>query len=31
MAFAVEIEDLTVAYGDKPALWDVDLRVPQGY
>ncbi|WP_322489078.1 metal ABC transporter ATP-binding protein [Chloroflexus sp.] len=30
MAFAVEIEDLTVAYGDKPALWDIDLRVPQG-
>lgn len=27
---AVEIEDLTVAYGDKPVLWDVDLRVPRG-
>lgn len=28
IAFAVE--DLTVAYGGKPALWDVDLRVPEG-
>lgn len=28
--FAVEINDLTVAYGDKPVLWDVDLAVPQG-
>ncbi|MEF3275624.1 MAG: metal ABC transporter ATP-binding protein [Chloroflexus sp.] len=27
---AVEIEDLTVAYSNKPALWDVDLRVPRG-
>lgn len=30
MQVAIDIEDLTVAYGDKPALWDVDLRVPQG-
>ncbi len=27
---AVAIEDLTVAYHDKPVLWDIDLRVPQG-
>ena len=27
---ALEVEDLTVAYGEKPALWDVDLTVPAG-
>jgi manganese/zinc/iron transport system ATP- binding protein len=27
---AFEIEDLTVAYNSKPALWDVDLAVPEG-
>jgi manganese/zinc/iron transport system ATP- binding protein len=27
---AIEVEDLTVAYGDQPALWDVDVVVPQG-
>jgi manganese/zinc/iron transport system ATP- binding protein len=27
---AVEIHDLTVAYQNKPALWDVDLVVPEG-
>jgi manganese/zinc/iron transport system ATP- binding protein len=27
---ALEITDLTVAYRDKPVLWDVDLTVPQG-
>lgn len=27
---AIEVEDLTVAYGDKPVLWDVDLQVPPG-
>ena len=27
---AVEVEDLTVAYGAKPALWDVDLDIPAG-
>ena len=27
---AVHVEDLTVAYRDKPVLWDVDLTVPQG-
>jgi len=29
-ASAVEVTDLTVAYSDKPVLWDVDLSVPQG-
>jgi manganese/zinc/iron transport system ATP- binding protein len=27
---AVEVTDLTVAYGEKPVLWDVDLEVPKG-
>jgi manganese/zinc/iron transport system ATP- binding protein len=27
---ALDVEDLTVAYGDRPALWDVDLAVPAG-
>ena len=27
---ALEIEDLTVAYRDAPALWDVDVTVPTG-
>ena len=27
---AIEIRDLTVAYRDKPVLWDVDLEVPSG-
>ena len=27
---AVEVTDLTVAYGEKPVLWDVDLDVPRG-
>jgi manganese/zinc/iron transport system ATP- binding protein len=27
---AVQINDLTVAYRDKPVLWDVDLEVPSG-
>lgn len=28
--WAIEVEDLTVMYGDRPALWDVDWRVPRG-
>jgi len=28
--WALEVEDLTVAYADQPVLWDVDLRVPVG-
>ena len=27
---AIHIEDLTVAYGDKPVLWDIDLDVRPG-
>ncbi len=27
---AVRVEDLTVAYGDTPVLWDVDMEVPPG-
>ena len=28
--FVIEVEDLTVAYDQKPVLWDVDMFVPQG-
>ncbi len=28
--WALEVEDLTVAYGDRPVLWDIDLQVPSG-
>lgn len=28
--WAVEVEDLTVAYTDQPVLWDVDLQLPVG-
>lgn len=27
---ALEVDDLTVAYNSKPAIWDVDLQVPEG-
>ena len=27
---AVEVHDLTVAYGTKPVLWDIDLGIPEG-
>ena len=27
---ALEVEDLTVAYGERPVLWDVDVAVPAG-
>ncbi len=27
---AIEVSDLTVAYGERPVLWDVDLIVPYG-
>lgn len=30
MTPAIDVQDLTVAYRDKPVLWDVDLTVPQG-
>jgi manganese/zinc/iron transport system ATP- binding protein len=28
--WAVETQDLTVAYHEQPVLWDVDMQVPQG-
>jgi len=28
--FAIEVADLTVAYRERPVLWDVDLAVPPG-
>ena len=27
---AIEVTDLTVAYQDKPVLWDIDFDVPPG-
>jgi manganese/zinc/iron transport system ATP- binding protein len=27
---AIEVHDLTVAYGEKPVLWDIDVEVPAG-
>ncbi|NQY73442.1 MAG: metal ABC transporter ATP-binding protein [Candidatus Margulisbacteria bacterium] len=27
---ALEVQDLTVAYHEKPVLWDIDITVPQG-
>jgi manganese/zinc/iron transport system ATP- binding protein len=29
MGYAVEVHDLTVAYKEKPVLWDIELQVPQ--
>jgi manganese/zinc/iron transport system ATP- binding protein len=29
-SYAVEVEDLTVAYDAKPVLWDIDLKIPRG-
>jgi len=28
--WAIEAEDVTIAYHDKPVVWDVDLRIPVG-
>ena len=28
--YAIEVEDLTVAYQEQPVLWDVDMAVPAG-
>lgn len=28
--YAVQVEDLTVIYHEKPVLWDVDIQVPSG-
>jgi manganese/zinc/iron transport system ATP- binding protein len=30
MTKAIEVTDLTIAYKDKPVLWDVDMDVPSG-
>ncbi|NNE71425.1 MAG: metal ABC transporter ATP-binding protein [Rhodothermales bacterium] len=30
MNHAVEVRDLTVAYRERPVLWDIDLNVPEG-
>ena len=30
LELALEINDLTVSYKDKPVLWDIDLEIPQG-
>jgi len=30
MEKAIEVSDLTVAYKDKPVLWDLDLEIPPG-
>ena len=27
---ALTVDDLTVAYNSKPAIWDVDLKIPEG-
>lgn len=27
----IAVRDLTVAYGDRPALWDIDLDIPAGH
>ncbi|MEI6517151.1 MAG: ATP-binding cassette domain-containing protein, partial [bacterium] len=27
---AIEVHDLTVAYGQKPVLWDIDVEIPSG-
>jgi manganese/zinc/iron transport system ATP- binding protein len=27
---AIEVHDLSVVYGQKPVLWDIDLAIPQG-
>lgn len=29
-SYAVEVEDLTVAYDARPVLWDIDLKIPKG-
>ena len=30
VAPAIRVTDLTVAYGDKTALWDIDIEIPKG-
>lgn len=29
ISYAIEVEDLTVAYDKKPVLWDIDLHIPK--
>ncbi|MEL6527522.1 MAG: peptide transporter, partial [Chloroflexota bacterium] len=29
-SYALSIDDLTVAYNSKPAIWDIDLDIPEG-
>lgn len=29
-SYAIQIDDLTVAYDYKPVLWDIDLKIPEG-
>ena len=26
----IEVRDLTVAYKEKPVLWDIDVQIPDG-
>ena len=28
--YAIQVDDLTVAYDYKPVLWDIDLKIPEG-
>lgn len=28
--YVIEVEDMTVAYNEKPVLWDIDLNIPKG-
>jgi len=28
--WAIDAEDITIAYNDKPVIWDVDMQVPKG-
>lgn len=30
MEWAIEVEDMTVAYDERPVLWDVDMQIPKG-
>ena len=29
-SFAVQVKDLTLAYREKPVLWDIDINIPEG-
>lgn len=29
-SYAIQVDDLTVAYDYKPVLWDIDLKIPEG-